>query len=976
MQVLVLCSTAWALPHAAPASEARLQARPGHDGLVGVVHTLAGGEVLQVSVTAQETEPQLVVVEQLSLDSVIDCDGRLYNTPTARLGIEAVVLAAGQACVVRAKQPQAAPGQVRVSQVPLGSAPLGLKAADWQRYVDWLALDLDNVPQRTAALKQLDQWLQDTQLAPLPRFWFGFARAQLRRRAGQHTEALQDYAVALRAAARLGRPDVLPTLHNSAGQSALALGDARTAHAHFQQAWEGAEHLKREGDAAVAHNNLCLVLQHEDRLEQASRCYAQAVAAFQAAGEVEQGTVARSNQAYVAQRAGDPHTALQALQEVLTLRQHGQDRRGLGLTHLKLAQLHLQIGRHEAALVHAEAAVNLAELRADPNDAAIARRQLAAVLAALQQPARALAYLEQAASEARQPETLTGILIDHAALLPRGAWSLALREQALELLEGRGVRPLEQLLRIEQARDWTALGRTAEARKALQDLRHQLPAGDISRVARWALASAEAAPDPLRAARHADAAARAYRELRDPEGELQALVLQARAELQQRRAPQALVSLQAVAQLHARLLAAAPGPALAASLMARQREWLPLVLQVADAWPEVGELPGETLWSIWNQAGIAPAFLPRERAGASTGEWQRYRLLAAQLREDQAGESSRRSAWLRELDQLERRLQISAGSAVHLSLAQWQARLQPGQVLLRFALGPERSWVWQVQRDHIERRVLPAAGEWLTRMQLARSSATRADALAATLWDGLPTQTRRVWVLPDARMHDWPFPALMLRRAAGPVPVAVASARQLPVAAADQVLPEAFRVQDVRLPAVQPLPGAARARRLLQARLGTRYRQSEFDGGILPAVEVWHLAAHGWHHPAFPGAAALGGDRPGSAGLTVGVSELSAVQAPRLVVLSSCEAAAADDWGSGQSLARSFADRFAAAVIAPTVPVDDGLAMQLDLALFEALQVEDPARALLSALQQMPVDRRQPLLPWQMLEAVGEMESP
>lgn len=713
------------------------------------------------------------------------------------------------------------------------------------------------------------------------------------------------------------------------------------------------------------------MLQHEDQLEQASRCYAEAVAAFAAAGEVEQGTVARSNQAYVAQRAGDPQTALDALQAVLDVRRHGPDRRALGLTHLKLAQLHLQTGRFDAALAQAEAALALARERADPNDTAIARRQLAAVLAAVHQPARALAYLEQAATEATQPDILTGILIDHAQLLPRGEWSLALREQALGLLGGRGARVVEHGVRIEQARDWTALGRQAQARAALAALREELPVGDDGRWARWWLAQAEAAAEAADAGRHAAQAVTAYRRLGDPEGELQALVLQARAHLDQGRRTQALTLLSRVAALHARLLGAAPGPALAASLQMRQRVWLPLLLEAAQA---AGTDPAaaEQLWQAWNQAVTTPQYAPHGPAE----DWQRYRLLAAQLREVTPLTATRRSAWLRELDQLERRLQGRASALSGPRLAQWQARLQPGQVLQRYALGPQRSWLWQVQAERIEVLPLPPVEALLAQLAAARRDADSAAALARTLWSAVPDATRRVWVLPDPRMQDWPYPALMLQRGAAAIPVAVVHAGRLPAATAGARLPADFSVLDVGLPAVRPLPGALRARRLLQSRLGPRYQAHAYLGEALPAAQVLHLAAHGWHHPAFPGAAALGGDRPGSAGLTVGVADLILERAPQLIVLSSCEAAAADDWGSGQSLARNFADHHAAVVIAPTEPVDDALAMHLDQALFTALQTEEPAAALLTALQQLPPDRRQVLTPWQVLEALGEVESP
>ena len=88
---------------------------------------------------------------------------------------------------------------------------------------------------------------------------------------------------------------------------------------------------------------------------------------------------------------------------------------------------------------------------------------------------------------------------------------------------------------------------------------------------------------------------------------------------------------------------------------------------------------------------------------------------------------------------------------------------------------------------------------------------------------------------------------------------------------------------------------------------------------------------------------------------------------PRLIVLSACEGAGSDAFGSGYSLALSYAQHFGAPVVAPTEPIDDGDAAAFTRVLFERLQSKDIRSAFDEALASTQGTNLRHYAPWQLI---------
>lgn len=947
--------------------------------------TLGGSEQIEIPITVS-AQPQLLLVRQFSVDVVVQCaDGIARNAPQGRIGLEAVVLDVSSRCAISPKMPQAKPGNIAVSIHDLDHPVMGARQQLWRDYARVLELNDEQADARAEALRLLLPLTVTPGLSNELSLMLILARANLQRRNGEHELAIAAYARAAEQASR--RPEILVAIRNGEGLSHFSLRQIPQARAAFNEALAIAAKIGAGYDGAAAQNNLCLLLQFEDQLSEAATCYQQAAQMFTQAGELDHRTVALSNWGFWAQRSGDPDGALRAFTEVLALRRAGPQRRALALTMLKLSSLHSQLADWQPALSMAREAMDLLGELADPTDIAGAQRAYAAVLGQLGQVERAISYLRLAEANAGdKPSALAGILTDHAALLGRGPEAAELRKNALVLYRQQQDLANGVSLEIELARDELAADRITEAKLRLDELMERIPATDLARQARFALARAELAlaSGAAEATDVFEVPIRTFAQLHDQEGVMDATLLAARWHLSAGRPAQARSVLLSAASGHARALQTAPSPALAASYVAQHRTWKDLLLRSGTDDPTK---PWD--WSELWEALARFATLPTFETNGSQQDWQRFRMLSALLGEQRELSTSmrealrlsgaRQSSWLRELDVLDQRLQRAHQQPVAATLAQWQAALAADDVLVRYVVGARSSLALWVRKDNVEAIHLPGREALRQAIAEARTDATAALQLSHLL---LPfEQVRglggRLLVTPDEDLFATPFAALALTQPQWKTPVVVVSGPGVPNFQLLQRLPIAYSVNSLDLPALDPLPGPKRTRLYLAGSLGDRLKTVTLGANALPDADVIHIAGHGWFHADFPGANALSGDAPGTADAqTFAVGDLRFAASPRLIVLNACEVAGADRYGAGLSLARSFAETHGTLVLGPTEPVDDGVAMSFDLAFFKALEQQSADQALLSALRALPVDRRLVLPPWQLVLsghiAVGE----
>jgi CHAT domain-containing protein len=429
------------------------------------------------------------------------------------------------------------------------------------------------------------------------------------------------------------------------------------------------------------------------------------------------------------------------------------------------------------------------------------------------------------------------------------------------------------------------------------------------------------------------------------------------------------------AEAQALALASAPSPAVAASIVAQHRRW-------QDLW---SALPSDakSLADSWHALNLIHS-MPRfsDQRQTVLPQWQRYQLLAAQLKgaSDKVPQA-RRAVWLRDIDRLELQLQQATPADKGGDLAAWQTWLAPQEVLVRFVLGESKSRAIWLRNQQLEQQELPARAVLVKMIAAAQSSQAAAKALSELLLPSAYLQgSERLWLMPDVELHTIPFAALAQQQPESVKGVIVIAGYALPERAFVKALPTGFRINSLQLAGRAPLPGAARIRQRLAGRFGARFQQLAWQSkAVIAAAEVFHFAGHGWANAAFPGAAALSADAPNSDISTssnhVDVSALQFAHPPRLIVLSACEAAGVDQFGAGLSLARAFAVAQGSLVLAPLQMIDDAAALQFDQDFFASLENLPADQALMQALRTQSRDRQKPLPPWQLIISASLGES-
>ena len=575
-------------------------------------------------------------------------------------------------------------------------------------------------------------------------------------------------------------------------------------------------------EEAATRNSICLTFHARGDLDAARECYQLALPLFLEYGDEGDGATVHHNLGDVYRKLGEPKRSLDHFQQSLAIKQAAGDRRGEANTLNSIAVLYRELGELQEALdffgrslaVHRqlddrrreastlsnlglvyyslgeprralslfEQALPMRRAVADPRGEAVTLNNLGMVHLRLGEPETALAYHLQAldlrrAASARRGEAITLDLIGRARLdLGDAAAAYQAFDQALALLRdvgdrGREAETLDQMGRLELGLGETgkalaSLGRALELRRAVGDR-----AGEARTLTALALAQ-RASGSPQEARPLVAAALEIVESLRSRviSPHLRVSFLSSQREAYE-------LEIDLLMERHA----AEPGgghdrAALAASERARARTLLDLL---REAGADVGR-------------GIDPELRRRlgelQRRLSAKAERQMAVLGQPHTDEQAAAAAAERFAALGELEALETEIRARHPRYAELTqpralaAGEIQALLDPDTVLLEYALGEERSFLWLVNPGAVESFELPgralledaagAAYREISTVDLAAGGAedTAAEALSRRLLGPVAGRLdgQRLVVVADGALHYIPFAALPLPAAGEP----------------------------------------------------------------------------------------------------------------------------------------------------------------------------------------------------------------
>lgn len=643
--------------------------------------------------------------------------------------------------------------------------------------------------------------------------WTWQALADVHRGLGESQEAEAAYLEALAAWRDLGRDAGVADALDALGLLALAAGEREEAAAFFEQALS---HRRRVDDVAgmgITQNNLCSVLHARGRFAEAAPCYEEVVASFRRARRSKLQALVLNNLAAVHESLGEPHRARERYLEALDLLDESERRSrarvlaNLGVVHRNLGELgdalvyygralevlrelgdrpwearilsnlgicYFSLGDGERARSHLERSLELRRELGDRRGEAYTLYNLGLVLARAGEVDVALAHhrrsleLRRELGDRRGEAAALSILgqthvlaerMDEATELLADAVALARELEARDIL-ARSLQRLGQARvltgRIEEARE-----RLTEALEIDRQLSHR--AGEAVDL-RWLSEAEQRAGRPAPGLEHALAAIRAVEDLRQavPHPELRAALL---------ASYHRVFGLALEHRMHLHRLEPEAGHALAALVLterARSRSLLDLLLE-----------SGADL-----HQGVDEELIRRERELRQTLHArleQRVSWAEATDRErDLASVDREIEGILAELDRVEveiRRRSPRYAALTHpepLDATEIQALLGEDTLLLEYALGEDRSFLWAVSGASVEVFELPPRGELEEMARRVHRELSVFDPLGAASRDealeGLSEQVLapvaerldggRLVIVADGALHYVPFAAL------------------------------------------------------------------------------------------------------------------------------------------------------------------------------------------------------------------------
>lgn len=597
------------------------------------------------------------------------------------------------------------------------------------------------------------------------------------------------------------------------GSSAWALGESGDASSAYRRAlplWRGLG--DRDGEARTL-NYLGLVLAQDDP-RQAIAPYEAALALFRKTGDRRQQGVVLNNLGGVQDQLGEPQKAVERFRQALALQRSLGDLRQQALLWNNLASLYRRTGRLQDALEHFDLALAAFRRLGDRANEATALNNLGVTHLSLGDAARAYGELQEALRLRREIQDRRGEATTLHNLgrvrSEQEQWELAavLYEQALALRRATADRGGEAATLYELGRVDAERKRPEPARRSLEEaLAILVDTGNRWREGRVRAALGQvmtAFGEPAAAIGQLERALALLRAAGDPNGESEALLALGRAE---RALPDRLESAESHAAAALELLESLRsdldsldqrtsflshrGDAfeLAIDLAQRLERRQPGAGWAARALERSEQARARSLLDLLEESGagrrrgIDPALLDRQRKlldRLNAKVDQRRRQLD---RPGADGDPRRQAAELREvLRQLE-----TVESEIRRQSPGWEALARPrplaasavqslldgDTLLLEYALGEERSWLWAVTRERIESYELPgrdlletAARQAYEELSVHDAGARPAAASLRRLSDLLlaPVASRlagqRLVIVADGALHYLPFAAL------------------------------------------------------------------------------------------------------------------------------------------------------------------------------------------------------------------------
>ncbi len=535
------------------------------------------------------------------------------------------------------------------------------------------------------------------------------------------------------------------------GLARWSLGEHEEALVLLDRALEIQRRLGAAYDEAVTLCNICLVRHSRGEWRESIPCYEQALRLLQAVQAPDSEAFTRVNLAGVYDLLGEPLRARDEYKEALVRMRSLGDRRGELQVINNLAVVLAGMGETSEAILLYEQALDLSRGLGEQGWEGRALYNRGSVYLGLGEPARAAADFEESLSLRRKVGDRRGETLTLNAL--------GLHGQALALAREAGDRNLEAASLVAQG-DPASLDQAAELYRVLGSRRGL--AGALSRKGKASLLSGR----PEEALPFLREALTLRREIEDRAGQAETLVLMSQAERRLGRAGAALDPVEEAVELIESLRADVIVPDLRSTFLASRQQAFELAvdlrMELHRGAPEAGHAAAalalseraraRTLLDLLGEAradvrqGIDPQLREEERTVAArlaAKARRRIELLggppgppATLATLATLGDAARKESSARELretlaesDRLEaaiRQRNPRYAALLHpepLSAAAIQELLDPETLLLEYALGAERSFLWAVSPAKVESFELPGRAE--------------VEALARQVYEGL-----------------------------------------------------------------------------------------------------------------------------------------------------------------------------------------------------------------------------------------------
>lgn len=263
---------------------------------------------------------------------------------------------------------------------------------------------------------------------------------------GEWNAALPYLTAALETRRRLAQRRPEAQLLDRLGSAYSGLGDTEKALDYYQQALRIQRAIKQQFDEANTLNNIGQTLSENGQLTRALEHFAQARPLARAGGGPIAEAVVLLNMGDIYRTRGDWQRALDYYQEVLAIWRQAKDPREAGALNL-MGLLNQELGEHQQArLFFTQALENYRKLNSKSDQAAVLSN-LGVTLQALDDKAQASAYFEQAQALVKDNPRGTVSALNNTARFygqtDDHQQALALLQQAWPLAEKLGSRPLQ-----------------------------------------------------------------------------------------------------------------------------------------------------------------------------------------------------------------------------------------------------------------------------------------------------------------------------------------------------------------------------------------------------------------------------------------------------------------------------------------------------------------------------------------------------